>query len=430
MSDMHSSSKRIGLRCFLFVTVAGLLGARPAQAQTETVLYSFCSMPNCIDGSAPVGNLVLDPQGNVYGTTLDGGDQESGIVFEVTSGGTETVLHSLGRYAGAYGEGGLIRDAKGNLYGTTEGSSYFGLLGSKYFGSVFKLEKQNLQYLYRFTDKNVANGAVPTSGLVKDALGNLYGTAQYGGSGSCAGYGCGTVFKVTPKGTQTVLYNFLGKTDGEAPNGGLLLDSAGNLYGTTDFGGGGGTGCGQAAYCGTVFKVAPDGTEKILYSFAGGADGGRPLAGLVMDAEGNLYGTTLEGGTSSHCSDGCGTVFKVTPDGTETVLHSFGESTDGISPTSGLVMDGQGTLYGTTRDGGDLGCQAGGGCGTVFKVTPDATETVLYRFTGGTDGATPYGGLVLDGQGNLYGTTVAGGVGPCDNYQDLPGCGVVFKVTP
>src|SRR5580658_2014446 len=157
MSDMHSSSKRIGLRCFLFVTVAGLLGTRPAQAQTATVLYSFCSMPNCIDGSAPVGNLVLDPQGNVYGTTLDGGDQQSGIVFEVTSGGTETVLHSLGRYAGAYGEGGLIRDAKGNLYGTTEGSSYFGLLGSTYFGSVFKLEKKNLQYLYRFTDKTVAN---------------------------------------------------------------------------------------------------------------------------------------------------------------------------------------------------------------------------------------------------------------------------------
>src|SRR5208282_5794650 len=186
MSDMHSSSKRISLRCFLFVALAGLLATQLAEAQTETVLYSFCSMPNCADGSAPVGNLVLD--------------------------------------------------AQGNLYGTTEGSSYFGLLGSKYFGSVFKLEKQNLQYLNRFTDQNVANGAVPTSGLVKDAFGNLYGTAQYGGTGYCAGYGCGTVFKVTPKGTQTVLYNFLGGTDGEDPNGGLLLDGAGNLYGTTNFG--------------------------------------------------------------------------------------------------------------------------------------------------------------------------------------------------
>ena len=149
-----------------------------------------------------------------------------------------------------------------------------------------------------------------------------------------------------------------------------------------------------------------------------------------MDAEGNLYGTTLEGGVSRHCSDGCGTVFKVTQGGTETVLHSFGGSTDGISPTANLVMDGHGNLYGTTRSGGDTNCGNGGGCGTVFEVTPDAMEIIIYRFTGGTDGAIPYGGLVLDGQGSLYGTTVAGGMGPCDDYENLPGCGVVFKVTP
>ena len=428
---MHSSSKRIDLRCFLFIALLGLLRPQPTQAQTESVLYSFCPVSGCLDGSAPAGNLLLDAQGNVYGTTRYGGAHQYGTAFKVTASGMETVLHSLGRFGGAYPEGSFIRDAKGNLYGTTIGSDYFGLLGSKFFGSVFKLgKKQNLQYLYLFTDKNVANGAVPTSGLVTDAQGNLYGTTEDGGTGYCYGYFCGTVFKVTPKGTQTVLHNFTGGMDGEAPNGGLVLDSEGNLYGTTDFGGGGGTSCGQTAYCGTVFKVAPDGTETVLYSFSGGVDGGRPLAGLVIDAQGNLYGTTAEGGTSARCSLGCGTVFKVTPGGTETVLHSFGEGSDGITSISSLVMDGQGNLYGTTRDGGDLNCRKGGGCGTVFKVTPDGTETILYRFTGGTDGAAPYGGLVRDGQGNLYGTTVAGGVGGCNNYDNLTGCGVVFKVTP
>ena len=238
------SPKRIGLRCFLFVALAGLLGTRLAQAQTETVLYSFCSMPNCADGYAPTGNLVLDPQGNVYGTTRNGGARQFGVVFEVTSGGTESVLHSLGPYSGAYPEGSLVRDAKGDLYGTSEGGSYYGLLDSKFFGAVFRVrDDQDLGLIYRFTDKNVASGAVPTSGLVMDALGNLYGTTEYGGSGYCSGYGCGTIFKVTREGTQTVLYNFGGGMDGEDPNGGLLLDNAGTLYGTTDFGGGAGTGC-------------------------------------------------------------------------------------------------------------------------------------------------------------------------------------------
>jgi uncharacterized repeat protein (TIGR03803 family) len=414
----------------LLVAVLALLvvTSQPAHAQTESVLYSFCSMPDCSDGFGPNGNLTLDAQDNVYGATQYGGADQNGTVFKVTASGAETVLHSFLSGPGSSPEGSLIWDGKGNLYGTTIGNGYVGLLGQHFFGAVFELEPHHFKFLYRFLEKDQQYGAKPTPGLVRDAQGNLYGTTQYGGANGCAtGYGCGTVFKVTPDKTETVLHSFSGGADGEQPFGGLVVDSERNLYGTTEFGGTG-TGCEESSGCGTVFKVTPSGTETVLYSFAGGDDGARPIAGLVMDGQGNLYGTTAFGGTGCGGDSGCGTVFKVTPSGAETVLYNFAGGTDASGPWSSLVLDGPGNLYGTSYYGGGSGCTGNAGCGTVFKVTSGGMETVLYRFTGGTDGARPYGGLVLDAQGNLYGTTYEGGVGEC--YDGLPGCGVLFKVSP
>jgi uncharacterized repeat protein (TIGR03803 family) len=415
----------------LFVAVVGLLLAtcQFARAQTETVLYSFCSAPNCADGSGPVGNLLFDVSGNLYGATRNGGKHQYGTIFELTAGGTETLLHTFTFGVGSYPEGSLAWDGQGNLYGATVGASSI-FYDPVYLGSVFVLKKRSFGYLHSYKDGE--GGAVPNSGLVMDTQGNVYGTTVFGGDYPCStGYGCGTVYRVTPHKVYTVLYNFMGGTDGESPNGHLVLDSDGNLYGTTDLGGGAGTGCGGMLnrYCGTVFKLAPDGTETILHSFAGGVDGENPNGGLVLDAQGNLYGTTSGGGAGCSGGNGCGTVFKVTAGGKETVLYSFMGGTDGSIPLAGLVMDAQGNLYGTTGAGGS-GCSLSGWCGTVFKVTPTGDETILYRFTGGADGALPEGALILDAKGSLYGTTYAGGIDKCTEDGTPPGCGVVFKVTP
>ena len=207
---------------------------------------------------------------------------------------------------------------------------------------------------------------------------------------------------MTKTGKETVLYSFTNGLDGGYPFGGLVRDSSGNLYGTTYSGG--------ASSVGTVFKVTKTGTETVLHSFAGGADGEYPYASLVRDSSGNLYGTTSEGGASN-----VGTAFKVTPTGHETVLYSFAGGTDGANPFAGLVRDRKGNLYGTTEAGDSSGV------GTVFKLTATGQETVLHTFTGGTtDGANPFGGLVRDAAGNLYGTTFVGGAF---------GHGAVYEIT-
>ena len=266
--------------------------------------------------------------------------------------------------------------------------------------------------LYSF--QNQAAGGYPYASLISDKAGNLYGTT-FGGGGNACEFGCGTVFKLTPDGTETVLHTFTGGSDGSLPRGSLIMDKAGNLYGTTESGGSGGGDCG----CGTVFKLAPDGTETILYSFKAGNDGYSPFGGVIADKAGNLYGTTLEGGNGG----GSGIVFKLAPDGTETVLHAF-SGTDGSSPFAGLIADKAGNLYGTTSGGGsgDVEC----GCGVVFKVAPNGAETVLYSFKSFDDGRTPFGGLMADKAGNLYGTTTVGGSGTACSI----GCGTVFKLAP
>jgi uncharacterized repeat protein (TIGR03803 family) len=258
--------------------------------------------------------------------------------------------------------------------------------------------------LYSF---DVASG-YGLSNLTADKAGNLYGTTEFGGGGDCNGqYGCGVVFKLAPDGTETALHVFTGGSDGGYPQAGVITDKAGNLYGTTTGGGAHGQG--------VIFKIAPDNTETILYSFS--ANGMSPLleGNLLRDRKNNLYGTVPNGGTF-----GAGAVYKLASDGTFVVLHSF-DGSDGAYPYGGVVQDKAGNLYGTASQGGNNGCKGGGGCGLVFKLAPDGTYTALYTFTGGSDGSGPDAGLILDGQGNVYGTIENGGV-----YDG----GVVFKITP
>jgi len=270
-------------------------------------------------------------------------------------------------------------------------------------------------------------GAQPMGNLTQDAAGNLYGTTGYGGGSGCTG-GCGVVWKLAPNpnGTWTysILHAFTG-TDGGNPQAGLIFDPAGNFYGTTFYGGG--SGCFHSG-CGVVYKLAPNPngtwTYSTLHSFTG-ADGINPSAGLVFDAAGNLYGTTYAGGAS-----GAGSVFKLAPnpDGTwtESVLYSFKDGADGGFPVAELIFDSSVNLYGTTTSGGTFSAGAcPGGCGVAFRLAPNPketwTESVLYGFTGTPNGADPDAGLILDTAGNLYGTT---------NFGGGDDQGVVFKLAP
>lgn len=257
------------------------------------------------------------------------------------------------------------------------------------------------------------------NGMIRDSAGNLYGTTVTGG---IAVYGI--VFKLDTSGKKTTLYEFKGGTDGEQPHGNLLLDANGNLYGTTEYGGNLSVSCGGYPGCGVVFKLDPSGNETVLYSFTGGSDGGEPLAGLAMDNAGNLYGTTAGGGLPGcdYFTQGCGVVFKLDTSGKETVLHTFGGGSDGGASNSPVILDPSGNVYGMTT-----GINANGG--TVFKLDPSGNETILHAFTGSPDGEQPYGALVLDKNGNVYGTTYGGGIFD-PNSCNYGGCGVVFKVTP
>jgi len=362
----------------------------------ETVIHSFnaiCNQAGCSDGFQPFAGLIQDAAGNLYGTTLSGGTgiAAAGVVFKLDSTGRETVLYnfcSLDNCAdGSSPYAGLVQDAAGNLYGTTNlggvgatpcsGRAGYDCSGGA--GNVFKIDTTGHEtVLYGFCSVgNCADGSHPYfAGLTRDAAGNLYGTTYVGGvggGGQCygGGSGCGGVaFKLDNTSHETVLHNFCSVgyycDDGDFPQG-LIRDAAGNLYGTTGYGGG-------PAGAGTIFKVDTAGNQTVLYDFcslAYCADGFRPLAGLIEDPAGNLYGTTYFGGTaSSSCpnnSNNCGTVFKLDTAGNETVLCSFcsaANCADGESPQAGLIEDAAGNLYGTTRLGGAYGK------GTVFKLTP------------------------------------------------------------
>jgi uncharacterized repeat protein (TIGR03803 family) len=261
----------------------------------------------------------------------------------------------------------------------------------------------SLQVLQAF---NHANGSYPNGELISDAAGDLYGTTAGGGSG-----GGGTAFKLDARGKETVLFNFGGADNspsGSAPAAGLVQDGDGNLYGTTSYGG--------AAADGIVFKLAPDGTETVLYAFQGGNDGAQPEGALLRAANGDLYGATLLGGGSNTCEFyGCGTVYRIAADGTETVLYAFTGGNDGAYPYSTLVADKHGNLYGTAC------CNGLYNSGVIFEIPAGGGVRVLYSFTGGDDGYEPSSGLYRDGVGNLYGTTWAGG---------KHGRGVVYMLAP
>jgi uncharacterized repeat protein (TIGR03803 family) len=388
---------------------------------TRKVLHSFKNGTGT-GGAYPYGGLVIDAAGNLYGTTYYGGAYSVGAVFELTpqagSGWTETLLYSFNQNGtdGYNPYAGLIFDVAGNLYGTT-------VLGGTYNnGTVFELTPQTgggwtEQVLHSFNNNGV-DGAYPYGGLIFDAAGDLYGIANKGGT-----YGGGTVFELTPQAgggwTEAVLHHFGNGTDGAAGSlGRLIFDKNGNLYGTTNKGGANGDG--------TVFQLMPQAgggwTENVLYSFNpnNGTDGINPCAGLIIDAAGNLYSTTSRGGTY-----GGGTVFELMPQSgggwTEKVLHGFGYGTEGTGSFAGLVFDQNGYIYGTTTSGTGAYLQ-----GTVFELTPLGAPgywgaTVLYGFGNGTDGGYPYGGLISDAAGNLYGTTYLVGA---------HGVGTVFELMP
>jgi uncharacterized repeat protein (TIGR03803 family) len=436
---MQGKKLSLGLAVVLTILFAVTMTGTRSDAQTEKVLYSFSKS----DGLLPYSGVVFDTAGNLYGTTFAGGNGTVGVVYELSpsadGGWTQKVLHTFT----STGTDGFdpyatpILDVAGNLYGTT------GFGGVNGFGTVYEMVPTAggawmEKVIHSF---NTTNGEFPQAGLISDSAGNLYGTTSHGGSSSTTGAcsygvsitGCGTAFQLKRKPgvgwVEKVLYNFnRSGTEAYDPIAGLVFDSAGNLYGTTVSGG-------TYGY-GTVFKLSPTAsstwTETILHSFnLDGTDGAYPgTGGLIFDASGNLYGTTVTGGSGANPE---GTVFELTPGAggawSETVLHSFQRShSDGYSPgNSTLIFDASGNLYGTTQLGGAANK------GTVFKLSPSGggnwTETLLYQFGALPDGEGPVAGLVFDTAGNLYGTTANGGA-----YGNVicgsSHCGTVFVIRP
>jgi uncharacterized repeat protein (TIGR03803 family) len=386
-----------------------------AWAQTFATLYSFCSKSGCTDGSNPEAGLVQGTNGNFYGTTASGGNNGPscnglgcGTVFKITPTGQLTTLYSFCSQSGCadgFGpDAGLIQASNGDFYGTTRAGGVNPYGGN---GTVFKITPDGTPTapLYSFCVEGGAclDGANPTAGLVQATNGDLYGTTTGFG-----GYGAGTVYKITPDGALTTLNSF----DTCCGRAGLIQATNGDLYGTTSLG-----------ESGSVFKTTPSYVcssppcaPTTLYNFCSlgypCADGAAPLAALVQAADGNFYGTTNEGGSNDACypGPGCGTVFKITPDGTPTApLYSFcmqSGCTDGEYPAAALVQATNGNFYGTTASGG------ANNRGTIFEITPTGTLTTLYSFcpqSGCADGAAPYAALIQGTNGSLYGTTSTGG---------------------
>ncbi len=363
-----------------------------------TTLYSF----GANEGAGPNG-LVQGSDGSFYGTTESGGTNAHGTVFKISPAGALTSLYSFtGGNDGAYPNG-LVQGSDGNFYGATSGGG-----GSIYgYGTVFKISTTGaLTSFYSFLGGT--DGWNP-NGLVQASDGYFYGTTSGGGKFAFLPGGDGTVFQISPGGALTTLHVFTGGTDGAFPRAGLVQGSDGNLYGTTS-----GFDLFLPSFTNdTVFKISTHGALTTLYSFAGGKDGGSPVAGLVQGSDGNFYGTTEWGGTYGSGFQGYGTVFKISPNGTLASLHSFAGN-DGANPFAALLQGSDGDFYGTTSAGG------ANNSGTVFKISPNGALASLYSFTGGSDGSKPLAGLVQGSDGGFYGTTYGGGAG---------GFGTVFRLT-
>ena len=406
-----------GLIATLALALAFLLGAalsQPAQAQTYNVLYTFTG---AADGANPYSGVILDDVGNLYGTTFVRGALNRcglfhgcGVVYKVDPSGKQTALHT---FKGDDGRqpyfGNLFRDRAGNLFGTTV---YGGDVADIGLGVAFKVAKTGKEtILHRFVGGSEQDGSQPVAGLIQDAAGNFYGTRVSGGIVTNGGYG--TVYRMSQSGKVTILHSFTGN-DGIQPTGWLTQDAAGNFYGTAITGG-------STGY-GTVFKMTKAGKFTLLHTFKGAPDGGLPQGNLAVDKAGNIYGATSEGGDAEACPGfGCGVIFKISKKGKETIVHTF-LGPDGAAPSGGVVLDAAGNLYGTTWAGGAHDN------GSIFKLDTTGKFTTLYSFTGGTDGGLPFSSLTQDKAGNFYGTTNLGGLANGCDYGS--GCGVVFKLTP
>jgi uncharacterized repeat protein (TIGR03803 family) len=401
--NLFLETQRRVTRAALAITILLTTAVVAIQSAQAQTFNVLYSFKGKHDGSWPTTGVIRDAEGNLYGTTYSGGKYNLGTVFKLDKTGKETVLHHFK---------GSPRDGANPLAGLlrdAEGNLYgtTSLGGSAPYGgvgAVFKISTNGKEtVLYNFTGTG-ADGAIPQAALLRDPRGDLYGTTLLGGV-----YDFGTVFKLDKTGAETTLYSFAGLDmwDGAYPYAPLVRDKEGNLYGTTAQGG---------IVDGTVFKLDKNGQETVLWGFSD-ADGAEPCAGLVLDANGTLYGTTLYGGPYMDY----GTVFRVDTTGDNfAVIHDFSWTDgDGAYPGTPLILDAQGNLYGTT--GADGWCNESSNCATVFKLDPAGNETVLYTFTGGPEGQGFASGLLRDRRGNLYGT-LAGNPG---NNQ-----GTVFKLAP
>jgi uncharacterized repeat protein (TIGR03803 family) len=354
-----------------------------ATAVTSFAQFTSLASFTGTNGDQPfLVSLAQGKNGNLYGTTTYGGTHGDGIIFEVTPSGTLTTVYNFSNTPdGANPYSGLVLGTDGNFYGTT----YEG--GATGQGTVFKVTTAGvLTILHSFTG---TDGELPYGGLVQGTDGDFYGTTEYGGPTS-PGYG--TVFKITKAGVLTTLHSFDDTTDGYSPYGGLVQGSSGAFYGTT-------TG-GPGANFGTVFKITSTGTYTLLHTFIN-SDGWEPEGTLIQATDGNFYGTTERGG-----ADALGEVFKISAAGTFTLLHSFTAVSDGDAPTGGLVQASDGNFYGTTVGGGTSSE------GNVYEITKLGAVTQLHSFSGGDggpDGDQPFGALVQHTSGVLFGTT--GGIG-------------------
>ena len=400
-----------------FVVVMASAEIAPAQPHGYIVLHRFHGN----DGSAPLAPLAVDSAGNLYGATTGGGDLNCnapsgcGVVFRLSESGGLDLLHLFtGTPDGASPAAGVVLGAGGLIYGTTQSGG--GTCQPSGCGTVYQVGPTGQEkVLYSFAG-GPSDGAAPVASLFVDA-GNLFGTTANGGIQSVFG----TAFELTPSGAETVLHLFAQSPDGAFPGAGFVSDATGNLYSTTALGGSQNGNCAGVG-CGTVFALTPAGAssnESVIYSFLGAPDGQQPEGNLVKDASGNLYGVTVGGGSNTNCgSFGCGTVFKLTRAAsgwTESVLYNFTGASDGANPRS-LVGDSQGNLYGGTTSGGQYSN------GTLFALSPTGQFKILHSFTGGPDGARPQVGMVIERpQPIIVGATGGGGNPSCS-----PGCGVVF----
>jgi uncharacterized repeat protein (TIGR03803 family) len=376
---------------FAISAACGFALPQIGRGQSFTTLHYFTGGT---DGGAPAAALTQANDGYLYGTTTQGGAIGKGTVFQVVANGTITTLFSFsGGLDGSTSWSRLIQAGDGKLYGTTMQG------GGQGAGTIFQITTAGvLTTLYNFgSNPSGTDGGFPYSGLVVANNGSLYGTTAHGGFN-----GNGTVYEISTGGGYSSLYSFSAlnnytNADGCQPWASLMQASDGTLYGTTVQGGA------STFNYGTVFRITTSGAFVAVHSFSGGVDGGRPIAGLIQASDGNMYGAATVGGVN-----GDGTIFRVTPDGSFTILHSFSRK-DGICPNAALIQASDGNLYGTTSQGGSHAS------GTVFRITTGGTLATLYNFGAldrnglNTDGASPKG-LVQTSDGKLYGTTALGGV--------------------